>query len=208
MDALPTLTLAELTAIAAGMEPDPAAARMLLSALADHDVTPTVHRGPTAQYAEIPAGDASHGTLVVTNRFLSLDHRTSEHNGWMVYLRRPDGTFQERPLYTAGDGRMVVGCATDSAAVAKFVAEYCAAPGPFERARAVLRATILPRTEARDYTVTVDGKDVDTMPWGQAMACAQKSLRNGVDITPGPAGTFTLSAESGRTVAFRPAART
>lgn len=207
MDAFPTL--AEAEAIAAGMEPDPTASLMLLAALTDHDVTPAVHRGPTAQYAEIPAGDAAHGTLVVTTRDLSLDHTTSEHNGWMVYLRRPDGTFQERPLYLAGDGSAVVSCGTDSATVAMFVAQYVKASDPAERARAVLRATVLPRSEARDYRMTVDDKTVSETPWGHAMACAQLSIRNGATIDPGPAGTFTLTApETGRAVTFQPVPRT
>lgn len=75
-----------------------------------------------------------------------------------------------------------------------------------EERRDVLRATVLPRTAAREYTATVNGTTIATMPWGMAMASAQKSIRNGADITAHDAGAFTLTAPNGgRSVRFQPA---
>jgi hypothetical protein len=77
----------------------------------------------------------------------------------------------------------------------------------FEERREVLRAATLPRHPRTWYRAVHEGRDITgAMPWGQAMACAQKSLRNGAAIAPDTGGAFTLTDEStGRAVRFEPA---
>jgi hypothetical protein len=72
--------------------------------------------------------------------------------------------------------------------------------------RALLRATVLPRKAAPAYSVTLNGTTGAGIPWGIAMASAQKSIRNGAHITAHPGGAFTLTAPGGgRSVRFQPA---
>jgi hypothetical protein len=72
-----------------------------------------------------------------------------------------------------------------------------------EIAREVLRATVMPRVVS-EYDITTPEGTI-TMRWTDAMACAQKSIRNGATITPEGAGAFTLTSSSGaRSVRFAP----
>ncbi|WP_086686163.1 hypothetical protein [Streptomyces pseudogriseolus] len=89
-------------------------------------------------------------------------------------------------------------------------AERATAELTAEDHRDVLRATVRPRAEAPNYAIDVDGANTPAwrtvLSWGHAMASAQKSIRNGARITPGPGGTFTLtSPHGGRRAHFRPA---
>ncbi|MFE4832928.1 hypothetical protein [Streptomyces sp. NPDC056672] len=120
---------------------------------------------------------------------------------WRVF----SGTFEGEPLIEFGVDRLD--------RCVEFIAAWVASNGSaaaaqaivIEQRRAVLRATVLPRTAAPEYTVSVNG-DTATMPWGIVMASAQKSIRAGASITPGDAGTFTLTAPGGgRSAHFQPA---
>lgn len=181
---------------------------LLRLALAERGLTPTEFSGAFGAGLDIPLDpdDPARGTLEISDRDFSLNHAKSSHTGWSIFRRAQDGTVDAEPLYISGDGETAVDCATDSTAAAAFVVEYRAATDDFERARAVLRATIKPRIEARDYAASVNGGAAATMPWGMAMSSAQKSLRNGAHISPGANGSFTLTGpDGGRRAHFQPA---
>ncbi|MER7688777.1 hypothetical protein [Streptomyces sp. NPDC097610] len=174
------------------------AGTLLLSALAAHSITP--QREPLSYVTPldpgIPSGvplDFLH--LYIADKNPDVDHDPEAHTGWIVTLHDANGE-PVRELYNTS-GEHLVDCAQDSAAAAQAIV--------IEQRRAVLRATVLPRTAAPEYTVTVNG-DTATMPWGTVLASAQKSIRTGASITPGDAGTFTLTALSGgHRARFQPA---
>ncbi|MFE0490283.1 hypothetical protein [Streptomyces griseoaurantiacus] len=84
---------------------------------------------------------------------------------------------------------------TATATTAATAADPAAVPS-FEERHALLRATIHDRATAHDYRITTaTGSTV--APWGHAMACALKSLRNGARIQAHRGGAFTLTAADG-----------
>lgn len=174
------------------------AGTLLLSALAAYGVTPQCEplSYVTPLDPGVPAGvplDFPH--LYIADKNPDVDHDPESHTGWIVTLHDANGE-PVRELYNAS-GEYQVDCVQDSAAAAQAIV--------IEQRRAVLRASVLPRTAAPEYTVSVNG-DTATMPWGIAMASAQKSIRAGASITPGDAGTFTLTAPSdGHRAHFQPA---
>lgn len=200
--------------------PAPTAGAMLRTALTRKGITFHEIEGPhgaeSLRVALDPQAPAA-GTLEISDRDWSLNHPTHAHKGWSIFHRAENGEYSAEPVYIAGDGDAIVSSAEDATAAAVFIAEYISAADPFEQCRAVLRATIKTREESPNYLVilkykatvghvSVNNESAVTMPWGQAMACAQKSIRNGAQISPGHDGAFTLTgAESGRTVRFEPA---
>ncbi|MEU5181207.1 hypothetical protein AB0G49_14255 [Streptomyces longwoodensis] len=184
---------------------------VLLAALAQQGIHPLVRSSPAGDGAEMLAHPDNHacGILHVTGRRARITYPATEHTGWMVYLRHPGSTFQDAPLYAAGATPEPVDIDTDTAAVTAFLTEYRAAPTTVDRARAVLRAAAWPRSQARDYRMMLHHKGAAVTSWGHAMACAQKSIRNGATIHPHGAGEFTLTApDGGRAITFKPHPRT
>ncbi|QKZ20280.1 hypothetical protein [Streptomyces chartreusis] len=181
--------------------PSPAqatAGTLLLSALAAHGITP--QREPLSYVTPLAPGTTSgipldFPHLYIADQAPGIDHAPNAHTGWIVVLHDANGE-PVRELYNTS-GEHVVDCATDSAAAAKAIV--------VEQRRAVLRATVLPRAAAPEYTIAVNG-DTVTVPWETAMASAQKSIRAGARIAPGDAGAFTLTAPNGvQRVHFQPA---
>jgi hypothetical protein len=196
------------------------AAAMLRTALTRKGVTFQEIDGPHGAESlriTLDPQDPARGMLEISDRDWSLNHPTHAHTGWSIFRRAEDGEYGAEPVYIAGDGAAIVSSAEDASAAAAFVTEYISAANRFEQCRAVLRATIKTRQEAPNYTVilkvkvamgnvSVTNESAITMPWGQAMACAQKSLHNGAEISPGHDGAFTLTGpESDRTARFQPA---
>ncbi|MER7688778.1 hypothetical protein [Streptomyces sp. NPDC097610] len=115
--------------ISAYAVPTRIAVATLRAALTQFGIRYRTIRGTWGELTEIRLADvgAGRGTLEIADRDFSLFHGPDEHTGWSIFSRDEHRVCLSNPIYIAGNGRTVVGCAADSFAAAAAVAGHIAA---------------------------------------------------------------------------------